>query len=659
VRTFTTHGVPKRVCRCGGHSSAAWYTDFRAVAPQILIVGEHSRRAALLPRVEVLGYEVEECDSELLGPYLEERPAPATMVVCVPDIELPMFMARVRRNRASAAVPIVLCGRLGGVLGELTDVLDLGADHFLEEPIRDEPLRLALDALAGPGVSLRPARSWEGLEEAPTRIEPLVFKSVRPASGVQLGLNRPTATATANATPVAPPSPRSGGVPRWGAPASARLEVPATADANPTQPGGAPVSAAPVPAHAGLVPASAEAVPTRVEPRPSTVEPALAPVASQPSSAKPDLRDGDEASDEESGELDHPRRELPLPVQDRGSLRRIEVPRLLQVLRDREFHGRLELLRGRVRKDAWFDHGVFAFAQSNAPRERLAEGLRGTGKLTPAALEEARRFPGVSPVDEARHLIGAGWLKPDELGEVLVGHGRAVIAATFAWNRGDWVLHPDEPSPVGGAAARDIGLQRWVYAGVSECVEAAQLWSWLGGSGVFARLRSNVAATQWSELTSAWGLDSARTRAWLPLLSCVDRPLGALVDDESIDEPRAFLALVYTLSLAGVLELTHDAPIPAVVVPEEIDRVRIDAQLRLVRGADYFEILGLPRSARRTEVLRAYRGLSAAFSDPSLDPAARFVRARELTELRTGLDEARDVLADDTLRNAYLAHLHS
>ena len=54
---------------------------------------------------------------------------------------------------------------------------------------------------------------------------------------------------------------------------------------------------------------------------------------------------------------------------------------------------------------------------------------------------------------------------------------------------------------------------------------------------------------------------------------------------------------------------------------------------------------------------RAYVDLSGTFRDEVLEEGSLERYARELDELRAALEEARDILTDDAMRSAYLAHL--
>jgi hypothetical protein len=124
---------------------------------------------------------------------------------------------------------------------------------------------------------------------------------------------------------------------------------------------------------------------------------------------------------------------------------------------------------------------------------------------------------------------------------------------------------------------------------------------------------------------------------------CEMLAFGARVgEDESNRRPRARPGDLQS-------EGSHD--------PVAIDVERVRERVRLAREADYFAFLGIPREATRSEVREAADALLRTFADDALDAESRARTTAELFELRAALSEAREILMDDALRSAYLAHL--
>jgi hypothetical protein len=133
--------------------------------------------------------------------------------------------------------------------------------------------------------------------------------------------------------------------------------------------------------------------------------------------------------------------------------------------------------------------------------------------------------------------------------------------------------------------------------------------------------------------------------------------VAALLADGA--DEQALFALLFTLELGGFVDL-REQPEPTATSdrdPAQLDGERILERLRLAREADYFELLGVARDAARSEIRQAHGSLSSTFADDAIEDASRGRHARELSELRAALEEARDILVDDSMRSAYLAHL--
>jgi len=83
------------------------------------------------------------------------------------------------------------------------------------------------------------------------------------------------------------------------------------------------------------------------------------------------------------------------------------------------------------------------------------------------------------------------------------------------------------------------------------------------------------------------------------------------------------------------------------------DGAAIRRKLKEVRHEDYFVILGLRRGADADEVREAYRRMKARFREDRLDFELAETFEAELEEINDALDDARAVLGDDALRQAY------
>jgi hypothetical protein len=229
-----------------------------------------------------------------------------------------------------------------------------------------------------------------------------------------------------------------------------------------------------------------------------------------------------------------------------------------------------------------------------------------------------------------------------------------VLDSTFAWTDGSWTLELDESTDE--RVRIETPLPVMILEGVRFRLETEELRERFGGRILCPRFTGNDPVAERAEQIA----DALRV---LPeeerCLAGFDgkHALEELVEEAGGDE-HAVLALIYALLVTGDVELLGEPePEAGGANNEQVDTERIVERVRLAREADYFALLGLERDATRADVRRAYAELSDTFADQNLEPSTRESLGRELGELRAALGEARDVLIDDAIRSAYLAHL--
>lgn len=640
------------------------------MAPEVLIVGETSRRGELLARISGLGYAVSVCTRAVLENRIAKADPPGAVLVCTEDVDARALMTSVRGTRRGSGVPITLYGPVPGRTGDLADVLDLGADHFLEAPATDEALAAALDLLLGPIG--RPAASSTG-KGAATAARTGTIAPV-PAAGREVGdtdvvlgqlhrtldmlearlREREDEGAEADELDLdalgvpALPEVGDGDAPSGPAPSSLSLPLSDTGTPMPM----------PAPSASGRRDAAERRDPA--ERRDATER-----LGHPPEGRASPQTDGRSSSSSEARHLevtgsrpvvtgDRPRRQAPLPIEDRGSLDRLEVPRLLWTLHRARYTGALTLEQGRVEKRLWWQGGELVLVRSNVGHDRLIDGLLRRGLLTREQYEAARRLAAKEPGRTGALLVEAGLLKATELPRVLRDHLVRIIDSTFPWTEGRWLLAPgEEPDE---AVLVDAPVSLVVAEGVRHRMESAQLIALLGGLEPRPRFRGEAVGFGGPHELAERLLLSPSEEAWLPRLDGT-ATLRELLGRPDTDELE-LLGLCYVLHVLEHLELLRELPVAAAPAdPVALDVARIRDRLRLAREGDCFASLGLPRDATRLDVRRAHAELQRTFADAHLEPSVRTQLRAELEELRDLLDEARDVLADEGLRNAYLAHL--
>ena len=86
---------------------------------------------------------------------------------------------------------------------------------------------------------------------------------------------------------------------------------------------------------------------------------------------------------------------------------------------------------------------------------------------------------------------------------------------------------------------------------------------------------------------------------------------------------------------------------------DAIDRDRIREKVQQVRKLDYFQILGMPQAATAYEIDLAYERIHHEFEANRFSEAIRRKMSEELAEIERVIDDARQVLRNEALRDAY------
>ncbi len=707
---------------------------------EILIVGDPDARSELADTVAEIGYRVSACPPRELNRRVRSSTPPTAILACMGDLDPDVLLAGLRRTRAGASIPVLLYGRLGGKLRDLADVLDIGADHFLEAPSDRGALSEALEQYAGaptPRVSARADREPEGDSQASTRA--FGAREVVERRGAARGSRKPSERgglgkihrtldrlearlrdrdghesdhelAGLGLEDIPDVDPQDGSDVALVTDLGRHLEPSGEFDLGSGDSGirtrdwARPQSEAPIRTGReregrsavllGRRPGRVEQVErgdpnTRREPWPSgerraevarggearaRSRSALGPArSSEPGEARDQARDQtrDRVQTRERGSAAP--RSLHVDTHERASGRLgpdVEVPALLWQLHEQRFTGTLRLSRQRVEKQLWLSEGELVFARSTATRDRLVDGLLRRGVLTRPQYETARRLASKEPRRVGELLVDAGFLKPRELEVLLRDHLARVVDSTFDWREGSWVSEPgvrtDEP------VLLDQGMPAVLLDGVRYRLDAGELEDRLtrraGPGGIVPKLRLAPLPPKQGRLEVE--LHQARNEraaelgerfrllpeeeAWLGRL---DGRRGVLALVAEGADRQALLALLYVLELGGFVGLCDEPELEGERDPAGLDSERILERLRLAREADYFELLGVGRDASRGELRQAYIGLEATFAERALERDSRRRHARELRELRAALMEARDILVDEAMRSAYLAHL--
>lgn len=641
-------------------------------------MGDRAHRGELIPRVQDLGYAVSPVRERELLLRVAQTPGPGAVIVCLGGTDASGLVRSLRESPAGTAIPVLLYGRLEGETRDLAEVLELGADRFLEAPVDEEELRAALTELAGPPeVESRAEPRPEPRPEL--RNDPILSRLHRTLAGLAARLETREESGDSHrdgidleamgldAVPDVDPEhdsgelellreptqrlksgPREAETPRpgrWGA--RRELTFSREGEISPTTSAGEAPEAAVSERTSPVITAAREDVrkqrsarwgeshsgersfaPTRAV---TTELPAATPWPNRPAGAQ---------TVEPTTRL---RREpvaarTPVAAPETRDEDEMDAPALLAMLRGERFTGCVQVAERRL----WWSEGQVVGGASAAASESVLGRLMARGLLGAAHLELAARWNTGDARRDVERLAQAGLLKPQEMREALREPVRRLVEKIAEAGQVAWTRYPGETPAV--AVELGVPLAALIAEGVQRGTPLSQLRTTVIDARrprlAFAGPEALAAELRWPIVAAIAGRFDGKTS------------VGELIA-EAVAEEAVVRGAVYVLDLLGHLAPEIDDPAATLAA---LDRQRVRERLRLARESDYFALLGLPREASRAEVLRAHADLSATFCE-GLEPDSQVALADEVEALLAALDEARDVLADDALHSAYLAQI--
>lgn len=339
------------------------------------------------------------------------------------------------------------------------------------------------------------------------------------------------------------------------------------------------------------------------------------------------------------------RRALGLPRS--GTVTLEQLAHVVSTLAAAQADVRLELgVRGGTRV-IWFKKGALHGAESSFDHESLIDRARRDGLIDARQEAELRLMRTAAGVEQLEALKARGYLREIETVPLLQRATEAVALEAFSEDTTQYRLSDEPP----GANVLLVAVPRPTLPLLAEAlrraVPADALLETLGGAEAIC-----IATDADVDLRAmGFGDKERKMLSWVDGEASVeDLTLAAGMKQES-----AFRALVVA-KLLGVIEVKP--PETPVAAPSgDLDLRRLEAKYDEVQDADYFTILGLPRTASSDEVQRAFRRLSEEFDpikytghpDASLQQRAQVVHGL--------LEEAARALDDERRRAEYARHL--
>ena len=300
--------------------------------------------------------------------------------------------------------------------------------------------------------------------------------------------------------------------------------------------------------------------------------------------------------------------------------------------------------------------GDLVAAASGGEGESLVHFLAARGELP---RDEAPRLAAKIP-PYGRHagaaLVAHGWLRQDQLWQVLRAHAEWIASAVLRLTRGTAQLEPDppgrlrgEPSVFGAATGAEIFVDL-----VRRAVPHEDALERLGGEA--SRITDGPNAGLLAECN-------------LPPqdLELLHRARGGTIADLLARATDGeIVAVVHALALLGVIEVVPSPDfvrrgadarsVPEVemaALDEDAIRARVRARLELVEDGDYFAVLGVTRDATGYEIRRAFIELRRTFEPSRILTPRLLDLADDVHKIVVVIEEAYEILRDNARRERY------
>ncbi|MFQ5579912.1 MAG: DUF4388 domain-containing protein [Nitrospiria bacterium] len=153
-----------------------------------------------------------------------------------------------------------------------------------------------------------------------------------------------------------------------------------------------------------------------------------------------------------------------------GSLRDIRLPKILQIIWQKEKTGVLNLFRNDLNKSIYFKNGEIIFAISLYPDDRLGEVLLKTGKIRYQEYERSVELLKKTGKRQGTILVEEGLITPKELFEGVIYQVKEIILSLFTWIDGEYKF-TEGPLPTEEVITLNISTADLILAGIQRIRE--------------------------------------------------------------------------------------------------------------------------------------------------------------------------------------------
>ena len=324
--------------------------------------------------------------------------------------------------------------------------------------------------------------------------------------------------------------------------------------------------------------------------------------------------------------------------------------------RGKRLTGLLRLKHDNIIKAIFFEGGLPVFAISNLKTEQLEHFLVASGALSELMLGE----PGLEHGKRlAASLVETGLMPKVEVVRLVQEQVLGIIYSVFEWEMGQYTF--DEKARADHEIKLKVTFGDMILEGVRRIKQLEYFQRALSqGEAIFSPPLSPDAIYQ--------GLNLKPSEAYV--MSRVDQPIKAkdLVQLTGLSELET-LRSAYALTAAGMLQITRPElkkgnKTAAQTTAEsrekdaekdELSRLRAEVlrATHVFAADDFYEVMGIPRSADQNEVKKTYYTLAKKFHPDRAHRLGDQHLREKMEKIFQKISEAYETLADDERRRAY------
>ncbi len=347
----------------------------------------------------------------------------------------------------------------------------------------------------------------------------------------------------------------------------------------------------------------------------------------------------------------------PLPAPADTFHEQFDIAQWLGTVVNEQATCRVDFESDKRRVRIYFERGAPVAAESDQIFDRMEEYLYREGKITRTQYNDVRMKKLQGSRRIGAYLVTEGALKPQELFSAVRGHLREIFYGLFELQRGratrvDTLKGLSEDARV----KLEIHIEALLLEGVRRKYLLPRLMDRIGApSTLVAPTNNNKNAAVDS---TTLGLHGEEAR----IVRIVDgtRSIEDMVFSTGLRAETVYVILHTLIALGrahvairGIEGLNADGSSSV----DHIDAERIRDKLEQVSKLDYFQILGVNNDATPYEIERAFERCEREFDQGRFSEAVRRMFHAQLLEINRVLEDAREVLADEGIRDAYARNL--